>query len=407
MGPRSATSPTCSRTPSPRRRRSRSSSTACPRSSRSSPVSRSRSRPARAAARRVVRHPVRHRRDVGRRGDPDRLPAVVTALLSLGTQEIARRNATVYGSRPSRRWGPRPRSVRQDRDPHAQQDDRPRDGASRGRTGSLSPARAIPPRARSSTSEVHGSTSTPTCSRFILRRRCPRGRGADRRPHRRRPTVLGAKGGLDVDETRATYLLDRGGPVRLRVQVHGDVPRDDRTGSRGGRPLLREGRARRADCAAEPTGAPTGRSCRSPTTTGTWPSRRTTAWRRAARDGRRAATSTLTTFDRNGDLLASSRTSRSSRWSDVDLPRPEARTRSRGARAGIRACDHGRPRHDRRRRSAGARDRGARDHGRRVRGDERRRAAPSCPTSARPPGSPPRTRSGWSGCSSGWRTSSR
>ena len=45
-------------------------------------------------ARRVVRHAVRHRRDAAVAAIPTGLPAV-TALLSLGTAEIARRNATV------------------------------------------------------------------------------------------------------------------------------------------------------------------------------------------------------------------------------------------------------------------------------------------------------------------------
>ena len=40
--------------------------------------------------------------------------------------------------------------------------------------------------------------------------------------------VLGAKGGLDIDETRAALPAGRRGAVRLRLQVHGDLPRDDR-----------------------------------------------------------------------------------------------------------------------------------------------------------------------------------
>ena len=59
--------------------------------------------------------------------------------------------------------------------------------------------------------------------------------------------VLGAKGGLDIDETRTALPADRRGPVRLRLQVHGDVPRDDRGRRPPGRALLRQGRAGRPD----------------------------------------------------------------------------------------------------------------------------------------------------------------
>ena len=40
--------------------------------------------------------------------------------------------------------------------------------------------------------------------------------------------VLGAKGGLDIDGDPRRAAAGRRGAVRLRLQVHGDVPRDDR-----------------------------------------------------------------------------------------------------------------------------------------------------------------------------------
>ena len=58
--------------------------------------------------------------------------------------------------------------------------------------------------------------------------------------------VLAAKGGLDVDETRRIVPARRRGAVRLRVQADGDLPRDARTTGPQGRALLRQGSARRA-----------------------------------------------------------------------------------------------------------------------------------------------------------------
>ena len=59
--------------------------------------------------------------------------------------------------------------------------------------------------------------------------------------------VLAAKGGLDIDGTRARYPAGGRGAVRLRLQVHGHVPRDDRRARPAGGALLRQGCARRAD----------------------------------------------------------------------------------------------------------------------------------------------------------------
>ena len=58
--------------------------------------------------------------------------------------------------------------------------------------------------------------------------------------------VLGAKGGLDIDGDPRGTAAGRRGPVRLRLQVHGDLPRDDRRRRPPGRALLRQGRPGRA-----------------------------------------------------------------------------------------------------------------------------------------------------------------
>ena len=63
--------------------------------------------------------------------------------------------------------------------------------------------------------------------------------------------VLGAKGGLDIAGTRSRAAPGRRGAVRLRLQVHGDVPRDDGGRRPPRRPLLRQGRTRRADRASD------------------------------------------------------------------------------------------------------------------------------------------------------------
>ncbi len=57
--------------------------------------------------------------------------------------------------------------------------------------------------------------------------------------------VLAEKGGVDVDGHEARVPTRRRGPLRLRVQADGDLPRDGGGGPRG-RPLLRQGRAGRS-----------------------------------------------------------------------------------------------------------------------------------------------------------------
>ena len=128
--PRSATSPTCSPTPRPTRRRCRSSSTGCPRSSPASPASPWSSSSSSGSLR-------------GESFDtlfitgvalavaaiPTGLPAVVTALLSMGTREIAEpqrdRQAAARGRDAGLDLGD---LLGQDRHADPEQDDRPRAG---------------------------------------------------------------------------------------------------------------------------------------------------------------------------------------------------------------------------------------------------------------------------------------
>ena len=51
--------------------------------------------------------------------------------------------------------------------------------------------------------------------------------------------VLGAKGGLDIDETRQRPPASRRGSLRFRLQIHGNVPRVARNGRTARRPMLR------------------------------------------------------------------------------------------------------------------------------------------------------------------------
>ena len=105
--------------------------------------------------------------------------------------------------------------------------------------------------------------------------------------------VLAAKGGLDVDETRRVLPARRRGAVRLRVQADGDVPRDG-DGRPQGRPLLRQGRARRAARAlvADPRRRRREPSRRRAAASGCWPRTTGSPARGCACSPSRRATST-------------------------------------------------------------------------------------------------------------------
>ena len=64
--------------------------------------------------------------------------------------------------------------------------------------------------------------------------------------------VLAQKGGIDVRAFRENHPRIALGPVRLRLQVHGDVPRDARRRRHPGRTGLRQGRPGRRSSTAPP-----------------------------------------------------------------------------------------------------------------------------------------------------------
>ena len=175
------------------------------------------------------------------------MPAVVTTLYSMGT-----RGARADTTRIVKRL-PVGRDARiglghllgQDRHADAQQDDRPRVHGPRpeplhGHRRGLQHRRA-----RCCTTAARSSTLDEVLLPMAL---C-----ADARldgealigdPTEGALIVLAAKGGIDVDERARALPARRRGAVRLRLQVHGDVPRHDGR-DRAGRSCAASSRARR------------------------------------------------------------------------------------------------------------------------------------------------------------------
>ena len=128
------------------------------------------------------------------------------------------------------------------------------------------------------------STSTPICSRWS----CVRDAVLDGESLIGDPTegaliVLGAKGGLDIEETRAAFPRIAEVPFDSEYKFMATFHEMTGVARRTRRALLREGRAGRSVSRGRLVPRTrTGRSSLSRTRTATWRWKRTTGWRRAA-----------------------------------------------------------------------------------------------------------------------------
>ena len=347
---------------------------------------------------------------------PTGLPAVVTMLLSVGTQRARRARARSSSACKSVETLGSTSAICSDKTGHAdaQPDDGPpagrrRPALQRRRRGLLD-RRADPARRR--------RRATTPLEPFML----PMALANDAvirdgacigDPTEGALVVLAAKGGLDVEETRRHLPARRRGAVRRRVQADGDVPRDGRR--RPARSCAASSRARPTCCSPgrprylDADGSPAPMARRDPDAGAR--RERPARQRGPARARRRAARL------RPGDVRPGARPARARRATSscspsigiVDPPRKEAKDAIAlvQGRRHPRPDDHRRPRHHGGRDRRPARHRGPGDHRRRVRGDARRAAArASSTTSASSPGSPRRTRCAWSASSSSRATSS-
>ena len=178
---------------------------------------------------------------------PTGLPAVVTTLYSMGTRVLAdpqrHRQAPAVGGDAGLRLR---HLLGQDRHPDPEQDDgagvhRPRPEPLQGHRRGV--------QHRGPAAARHRGQDRPgrhPAADGAVRRRPPGRREPDRRPDRGRADRAGGEGGHRPGR-RAGDVPPRGrGAVRLRLQVHGHLPRHARRAGQAGRALLRQGRAGRA-----------------------------------------------------------------------------------------------------------------------------------------------------------------
>ena len=271
--------------------------------------------------------------------------------------------------------------LRQDRHPHAQPDDRRADGDRRPavhdhRRGLLD-GRQHPGRGRA---RGRAAGALPAADGAV-RRRGREGRGSWSATHRGRARGARGQGRRRPGAHAREVPADRRGPVRRRVQVHGDVPRDAGRVREAGRPGVRQGRPGPAPRPGRQRHPPRRRHGTDRGRPRPVPGRERPA--RVAGPARHGhGLSRL----RPGDVRPHrGRPPAACQGPDAAGPRrhrrpaaPRGARRDRDrARGGHRGPDdHRRPcRHGRGDRPP-AGDHGARDHGRRVRGHGRRHAAP-------------------------------
>ena len=197
----------------------------------------------------AVRRALRRRGGLGHRGHSlrpagSRHHALLGGHAGAGEPERDRQAAAVGGD-PRVGVG---HLLGQDRHPDAQQDDRARVHGPRAQPLLRSPAKATAPRDSCCMRAVGPSTSRPCSCPW----RCARTPASTATELIGDPTegaliVLAAKGGLDLDGVRDPLPAHRRGALRLGLQVHGHLPRDDRREGTPCRALLREGRPGRAD----------------------------------------------------------------------------------------------------------------------------------------------------------------
>ena len=180
---------------------------------------------------------------------PTGLPTFVQAMLSSGAKQLAEAKAVVKNLTDVETLGGDERHQhRQDRHAHDERDDGDDDATPTAR-GSRSRAAATARPARSSAS---AGVPVPDFTRLGLGLVLDSDAtvGDDGAvigdPTEAALVVLAAKMGVDAEETRARLPAPRRGAVRLRVQVHGDVPPRPQVGRAHERALHDgQGRARR------------------------------------------------------------------------------------------------------------------------------------------------------------------